>query len=128
MRRREFLLGGAAFTLMAGSPKSAAANAPFAPRPDAWRKFEVTTRVEVLKRQGKAQVWVPLPAVDEPDWTRPLGNEWTGNAKSARLVADPIYRAQMLHAEWPDGEPAPVVDIVSRVATRDRAVDLSRAG
>ena len=97
MRRREFLQGGAAFTLMAGSPRGAVANAPFTPRPDAWRKFEVTTRVEVLKRPGKAQAWVPLPAVAEPDWTQPLGNEWTSNAKSAGLVRDPKYGAQMLH-------------------------------
>jgi transglutaminase-like putative cysteine protease len=128
MRRREFLLGGAAFTLMARSPEGAAANEPFTPRPDAWRRFEITTRIEILKRPGRAQAWVPLPAVDELGWSQPLGNEWTGNAKSARLVRDPKYGAQMLHVEWSEGEPAPIVQIVSRATTRDRAIDLSTAG
>jgi transglutaminase-like putative cysteine protease len=71
---------------------------------------------------------VPLPAVAEPDWTQPLGNEWTSNAKSALLEREPKYGAQMLHVEWADGEPAPVAQVVSRIATRDRAVDLSKAG
>jgi transglutaminase-like putative cysteine protease len=128
MRRREFLQSGAAFTLMAGSPSGAVANTRFTPKPDAWRKFEVTTHVEIAKRPGKAQAWVPLPAVAEQDWTQPLGNEWTSNAKSAVLVRDPRYGAQMLHVEWSEGELAPVVQIVSRIATRDRAVDLSKAG
>jgi hypothetical protein len=32
----------------------------------------------------------------------------------------------MLHVEWTDGKPAPTVEVVSRIATRDRVVDLSR--
>src|SRR5262245_22160294 len=127
MRRREFLQSSAAFTLMAGLPSGAVANTPFTPQPGAWRQFEVTTRVEIVKRPGKAQAWVPLPAVAEPDWTQPLGNEWTSNAKSAVLVRDPGYGAQMLHVEWWEGERAPVVQIISRIATRDRAIDLLKA-
>ena len=34
----------------------------------------------------------------------------------------------MLHVEWADGEPAPAVDVVSRFATRDRAIDLVAEG
>ena len=128
MRRREFLQSGAGFALISVLPSGAVANAPFIPRPDAWRKFEVTTRVEIVKRPGKAQAWVPLPAVAEQDWAQPLGNEWTSNAETAGLVRDPKYGAQMLHVEWSEGELAPVVQLVSRIATRDRAVDLSKAG
>src|SRR5436189_296300 len=35
-------------------------------------------------------------------------------------------RAQMLHLEWAGSEQAPLVELVSRIATRDRAVDLSK--
>jgi transglutaminase-like putative cysteine protease len=128
MRRREFLQSGVALTLIAGLPKGALADVPFTPKPDAWRKFEITTRIEIVKPSGKAQAWVPLPAVAEPDWIEPLGNEWSSNAKSALLEREPKYGAQMLHVEWADGEPAPVAQVVSRIATRDRAVDLSKAG
>ncbi len=128
MIRREFLRSGAALTVIAALPRGAFADAPFTPKPDAWRKFEITTRVEIVKPAGKARVWLPLPAVAEPDWTQPLGNEWTSNAKSAALKRDMKYGAQMLHVEWADGERAPVVELVSRIATRDRAVDLSKRG
>ena len=55
MRRREFLQGGAALTAAAALPRGAFANAPFAPKPEAWRKFEISTRVEIAKPSGKAQ-------------------------------------------------------------------------
>jgi len=128
MIRREFLRSGAALTVIAALPRGAFADTLFTPKPDAWRKFEVTTRIEIVKPSGKAQVWLPLPAVAEPDWMQPLGNEWTTNAKSAVLKREVKYGAQMLHVEWADGERAPVVEVVSRIATRDRAVDLSKRG
>jgi transglutaminase-like putative cysteine protease len=128
MLRREFLRGGAALAAAVGLPPGAWAELPFTPRPDSWRKFEVTTRVEIVKPAGKAQAWLPLPAVAEPSWTQPLGNEWTTNAKSAVLIRDPKYGAQMLHVEWADGEGTPVAEVVSRIATRDRAVDLASRG
>ena len=40
--RREFLQDAAALT------HSAVAMTAFTPKPDAWRKFEVTTRVEIV--------------------------------------------------------------------------------
>ncbi len=128
MIRREFLRSGAALTVIAALPRGAFADTLFTPKPDAWRKFEVSTRVEIVKPSGKAQVWLPLPGVAEPDWMQPLGNEWTTNAKSAVLKREVKYGAQMLHVEWADGERAPVVEVVSRIATRDRAVDLSKRG
>jgi transglutaminase-like putative cysteine protease len=127
MLRREFLGSSAALIVAGALPRSAFAAVPFAPQPEAWRKFEITTRVEIVAPSaGKAQAWLPLPAVAEPNWTQPLGNEWTTNAKSAVLERDAKYGAQILHVEWADGEPAPALEVVSRIATRDRAVDLSK--
>src|SRR5262245_32875242 len=128
MRRRELLAGGAALTAAAALPRGALANTSFAPKPDTWRRFEVVTRVEIVKPSGKAQAWLPLPTVAEPDWTQPLGNEWKSNAKTAVVERDPTYGAQMLHLQWADGEQAPTAEVVSRIMTRDRAVDLSKSG
>jgi transglutaminase-like putative cysteine protease len=125
MHRRTFLQTGAALAAGAALPRGAFAAAEFSPKAETWRKFEVTTRVEILKPSGTMQAWVPLPAVDEPGWMQPLGNEWKTNAKSAGAKGDTKYGAQMLHAEWAEGEPAPVVEVVSRFATRDRAIDLA---
>jgi transglutaminase-like putative cysteine protease len=128
MLRREFLQGSAALAATAALPRGADAEIAFAPRPDAWRKFEVTTRVEIVAPSDTAQAWVPLPTVEEPAWTRPLGNEWKTNAKSAVIERDAKYGAEMLHLEWADGAAVPAVEVVSRLATRDRAVDLSKRG
>jgi hypothetical protein len=128
MKRREFLRGGAALAAATALPRGALADAPFTPRPQAWRKYEVTTRVEIVKPGGKMQAWLPVPAVAEPAWAQPLGNEWKSNATSEVLEHEGKYGAQMLHLEWAASGQAPVVELVSRIATRDRAVDLSERG
>jgi transglutaminase-like putative cysteine protease len=128
MDRRDFLKAGAALSVAAALPRTAAAEAAFAPTPGAWRSFQITTRVEIVKPQGVSQAWVPLPSVREPDWFRPIANEWHGNAGSAVVHREPKYGAELLHVAWPDGERAPVVEVVSQFATRDRAVDLARPG
>jgi transglutaminase-like putative cysteine protease len=97
----------------------------FAPRPGAWRAYEVTTRVEVVRPSGVTRVWVPLPAI-ESDYQKPLGNTWSGNAKVMEAASDPVYGAGMVYAEWPGGERAPVIEVISRFQTQDRAVDWSR--
>ena len=112
MHRREFLQSSAAFAAVAAWPHGAFADTEFAPRPDAWRKFEVTTRVEIANPSGKVQAWLPLPAVAEPGWTQPLEYEWKTNAKSAVLKRDVKYGAQMLHVEWAEGERTPTAEVV----------------
>jgi transglutaminase-like putative cysteine protease len=54
-----------------------------------------------------------------------LGSQWTGNGQM-KVVKDAKYGAEMLYAEWKEGEKAPVVEVTSRFATRDREVDPSR--
>ncbi|NMG75679.1 transglutaminase-like domain-containing protein [Aromatoleum diolicum] len=101
----------------------------FAPTPDnGWRVFELSSRIEPSATDGITRVWVPLPSVSDAEWIRPMGNQWQGNAQQMRVLTDPVYGASMLSAEWAAGTAAPVVEVVSRFATRDRAVDLSRPG
>jgi transglutaminase-like putative cysteine protease len=92
-----------------------------------WRGFEVTSRVEIADASGVTRAWIPLPLNAQTDYHKFLGNTWTGNATAARVVRDPKYGAEFLHAEWPAGEKAPVVEVVSKFSTRDRHLDLSAA-
>jgi transglutaminase-like putative cysteine protease len=123
--KRALLKACAAASAAAAMPDVARADVGFDPRPGAWRSFDVVTRVEITKAEGKAQAWIPVPAVNEQEWFKSLGNDWksTGRAAPAR---DPQSGAEMLHVEWRDGEPSPIVEVTSRVATRDRAVDFAK--
>lgn len=123
--RRDFLKTGAALTFAAGLPRFASAQNTFAPRPGVWRGFEIVTRVEIAKPEGKMQAWIPLPSVNEKDWFKSDASTWTTNGKAVQ-ARDPQYGAEMLHVEWADSEKAPVVEVTSKVSTQNRAVDLSK--
>lgn len=127
MQRREFLWSSVALAAGAMWPRGRA-GASFAPSAESgWRSFEVTHRVEVLQAEGTTRVWLPLPSVQEEGWIRTMGNLWQGNARTARLLRNPDYGAEMLYAEWAPGQ-RPVLEVTSRFATRDRAVDLDQSG
>ena len=127
MDRRSFVKAGVAASLATGLARTARAETGYAPRPGAWRTFRMRTVVEIARPEGKVQAWVPLPAVNEAEWARVIGNEWTTRAK-ASLERDAKYGAEMLHVEWADGDQNPIVEITSTVAVRDRYVDLGRQG
>ncbi len=126
--RRDLLQAGSALAVLAALPRAARAAPVFAPSPGAWRNFDVVTRIAIAKPDGRSQAWIPLPSVAEAAWCQPGSNRWTTNAETAAVVSDPVYGAQMLHVVWRDGEPAPVVEVTSRFATRDRAADLAAPG
>ena len=91
-----------------------------------WRTYEIRTVVEIDSPEP-VRIWAPGAAFDAPDWSRPLGTNWTGNADFAEIVRDPAYGAEFVQFDWRAGSGGRRAEIVSRVATRDRAVDI-RAG
>src|SRR5476649_2954950 len=93
-----------------------------------WRSFEVTTRIEVGKPEGVTKVWLPLPLATDTDWFKTLNNSWSGNASDARVIPHSRYDTALLHAEWQPGMEQPAIEVVSRFATRDRAVDWANPG
>jgi transglutaminase-like putative cysteine protease len=132
MNRRRFLKRSAALpaaVVLAQSPGLAALaraqQKEFDPRPGTWRTFEVTTRAEIVKPSGVTRVWIPLPSVNG-EYQRTQGDQWSGTAKTARVVTDGKYGARMLYAEFTDAAPTPVVEVVSRFAAQDRALDWSK--
>jgi len=127
MERREFLKSSAAVSALSVLPAAAfAASDPvaFDPRPGAWRSFDVTTRVEIAQPQGVNQAWIPLPSFRARDWIRPGQSAWTTNGQAKEVRAG---GASLLHVTWAAGM-APAVEVTSRVATRDRAIDLGKPG
>jgi transglutaminase-like putative cysteine protease len=128
IQRRDFLKAGVAISMLSVVPRSSQADAAFAPRPGAWRRFELRTRIEIKEPSGPTQAWIPVPSLNEADWFRSDGSEWTTNAKTASLTRDSKYGAQMLHVAWGPDEKAPLVEVASVIATRDRAIDFSKPG
>jgi len=116
MNRRTFLKSSAAIALP-WTPAFAAAD---------WRTYEIVSRVEVQDAFGVARAWVPLALEDDTPWHKTVGNWWSGNAREARIVHDGKYGVSMLFAEWPEREANPLIEVTTRVMTRDRALDLSR--
>ena len=125
--RRTVLKSCAALPLVAALPRWALASGAFNPEPGPWRTFQIVTRLEIAKPEGKTQAWVPVPAVNEADWFKSLGSQWSGNG-NAELVRDPKYGSELVHVEWKDGELKPAIEVTSRISTRDRAIDLSKPG
>src|SRR5437762_5161471 len=118
MKRRDFLQRAGA----------ASASLVFAPRvvgalPDDWRRFEVMTRVEVLKPVGATRVWVPGALVQETPYQQTLANTFNAPGGKARFVERKDDALGIVVAEFPAGV-APVVTVTSRIATRNYAVDV----
>jgi len=116
MDRRAFLAATAAAPIVAriGLRPAAAADASAA----GWRRFEVTTRVTLLDSPGPAQLWLPL-AQTAGGYQTALDLDWKGTGRTER-VRDVHYGAEVLRTIWQGGEAAQAVEVVQRVATRDR--------
>lgn len=135
MDRRDFLrLTGAAAAGVAlpGTIPSALAEGTAAPAatPAAapgWKLYEVTTRVELAKPAGVSRVWLPTPLTQDTSFHRSLGNAWRADGGTTAQWIDPNYGAGVVWAEFPAGV-RPVIELTSRFATRDIAVDLSKPG
>ncbi|HYS17676.1 MAG TPA: transglutaminase domain-containing protein [Candidatus Binatia bacterium] len=132
MDRRTFLRVAAALPAVAAASqltglaaRARAQQKEFTPRPGTWRTFEITTRVEVMEPVGVTRAWLPIPSV-KAEYQKPLGDQWSGNAKVMKTVTDGSYGAGMLYAEFAAGETAPVVELTSRFQIQDRALDWSK--
>ena len=123
--RRTFLKNTAAAAMAAAFPAINFAQTPtrgnFAPQSGAWRTFEVTTRVDIIKPQGLTKVWLPIPSINS-DYQRSQGNSFTSNGKTD-LTDDGVDGAKMLYAEFAAGQAQPFVELTSKVQTQGRAID-----
>jgi transglutaminase-like putative cysteine protease len=126
MNRRDFLqstsLAFAALTL-------AKTEHSFAQQPptDAWRKFEVTTRAEVLKPAGATTVWLPAALIQNTPFQRTISNQFRADGGKARLVESKPQALGIVVATFP-AEVKPVLTLLSEVLLKNYTVDLSKPG
>jgi transglutaminase-like putative cysteine protease len=116
------LAAGASFATIG----RAAAAPIFAPLPGGWKRYEVTTSLQLATPDNVAQAWVPLPSVSDSAWVTPLGNDWHGEHFTATEVD--AGGARLLHVVWNKGTSVPAIQVSSRFATRDRAVNWNNPG
>lgn len=115
MDRRTFLKNTAVLSAASIAPYGFGAE-------EKWRTFEIVTRVE-LSAGGPASVWLPVPTVNT-DYQKVLGSSYQADSGKVQMMQDPRYGAGILVAQFAEHE-KPAVELVSRFATRDRAVDLT---
>ncbi len=122
MNRRDLLrsAGAAAGSLALAGPEHLFADT----KPANWRTFEVTTRVEILKASGVTRVWLPAALAAATPYQKTLSNHFRAEAGTARMAGNKADGIAMVVAEFPTGV-KPVVQLTSRIATRNNSVDLS---
>jgi transglutaminase-like putative cysteine protease len=123
MNRRDFLrsagIASASLSLPAAARLFADGGAP-----GSLRRFEVTTRVEVLAPSGATRVWLPAALIADTPFQRTIGNRFHADGGTAKIIERKTDAMGIIAAEFPAGV-KPVLTLTSRVATRDYAVDFS---
>ncbi|MFD2452373.1 transglutaminase-like domain-containing protein [Ideonella paludis] len=123
LTRRHTLQALAAATAVGLQPSWAQApQRRFEPTPGAWRRFELSTEVQVPEVRGHTRLWLPIPDV-ESDYQRVEGHRWSGNAQRVQVVADAPRGVRMLMAEFTPEAGLPRLTLTSTLQTRSRAVN-----
>ena len=125
MKRREFLRSASVVSAAIAFPKAVRLFAGEVP--DAWRSFEVTTSVQVLKPSGITRIWLPAALVNPTPFQRTLANEFKAEGGTAKIVESKADAMGIVAAEFPAGA-QPILTVTSRIATKNHAADLSTAG
>ena len=126
MNRRSFLrsAGAASGSLLF---RNAACPVAGAVPSEGWRTFEVTTRAEIRKTSGTTRVWLPGALLTNTPFQRTLSNKFSAHGGTTKIVRRGADGLGIITAEFPAGV-KPVLTLTSRVATRNYAADLTKAG
>src|SRR5262245_40436356 len=119
MDRRRFLKTAGAVTAGLALPGRSRLLALESPA-DAWRSFEVTTRVEVLKPSGVTRVWLPAAMLRETPYQKTLANDFRAEGGTAELVRSGADDLAFVSARFPE-DVKPVLTLTSRLSTRNHA-------
>jgi transglutaminase-like putative cysteine protease len=85
-----------------------------------WRKYELTTAIDLASETTPVELWLPLAGA-MGSYQRGLARRVNTNGQ-ARLVHDARYRSPLLRVRWEQAGPRKVT-LVETLATRDRASD-----
>ncbi|MDI7860357.1 transglutaminase family protein [Rhizobiaceae bacterium n13] len=83
-----------------------------------WRIFDVTTKVDLQRAAGSAQLWLPV-IQSAGDYQKAEAPKWMLNDADVRIAKDPASNADILTVTWQDGAEH-LIEVTQRVATRDR--------
>jgi transglutaminase-like putative cysteine protease len=125
MKRRDFLRCTVASVAMA-CPKAGRLFAQ-GTAPEAWRTFDVTTSVQVLKPSGTTRIWIPAALVSPTPFQKALANDFKADGGTAKLIESRADSMGIIAAEFPAGV-LPALTVTSRITTRNFTVNLSTPG
>jgi transglutaminase-like putative cysteine protease len=136
VKRRDFLLQLSsaipAASILGVAGRSNGAEPLFAAPPpgSGWRTFEINTTVEVSEPAGRTLLWIPLPSSARTDYQRFLDMKSAVGGAGGRVdvLRAPGYDVTLLRVEWTDPKSIGPVTLVTRVATRDREVNIGKSG
>jgi len=113
MHRRNFIksMAAAGATVAIGGRAHAVAKG--------WREFEIVYRINMKDAGAPVRLWVPVPQ-DALDYQRVLDLSWRSPV-AAHLRWEAASRAPIVSAAWTEPDIAREIEIVARVATRDRS-------
>jgi hypothetical protein len=85
MKRRDFLRSAGVVSASVAFPQ---AGRLFAQEtsPKAWRTFEVTINVQVLKPSGTTRIWIPAALVNPTPFQKTLANDFKAEGGTAKLI------------------------------------------
>jgi transglutaminase-like putative cysteine protease len=93
----------------------------------AWRTFEITTKVSVLKPSGVTRVWSPAVMTNTLPFQKSLSNTVGTAGGTATIDTNAENSLAIAYSEFPMGV-TPVMTVTSRVSTRPYFVDLNVPG
>lgn len=91
----------------------------------AWRTYEVTTNVRVLKPSGRTRIWLPQPLAEHTSFQRVLSSEMHCEGGRTSIHEDRRGGLKILAVEFPANMPA-ALTTTQRITTRNWSVDLER--
>ena len=113
MRRRDLINSMAAAGTIAAVGRRALAAAA------GWREFEVTYRINIKDPAAGLRLWLPVPQ-DALDYQRVVDLSWRSPV-AAHVLWETASRAPIVSAAWMEPNTAREIEVVARVATRDRS-------
>ena len=122
--RRHLIQSAALSAVVGGVPGLHAEEAArrFDPKPAGWRRFEVTTTVQLRGEKGASTIWLPVRSLDTP-WQRTVESNWSGSTSDITTSSDGRTGAKVLVAKFAASNTDPTLVLTNVVETQSRAVD-----
>src|SRR5258706_15201088 len=90
--------------------------------PEAWRTFDVTTSVQVLKPSGTTRIWIPAALISPTPFQKTLANDFKAEGGTAKLMERRPDSLGIIAAEFPKGVMSALTG-TSRLTTKNAVGD-----